>query len=91
MEKWWRGIQVWSSAGGIAVLFGAEDGGEESRLGAWLAGIAVLLGAEEKRKEEQQGRVNNQSKLERKEKKEDIKRSRGEKRRGGRKRGGRSK
>ena len=28
---WCAGIQAWSSAGGIAILFGAEDGAEEAQ------------------------------------------------------------
>ena len=38
LKGWRRQIQTWSSACGIAVLLGAEDGG---------GGIAVLFGAED--------------------------------------------
>ena len=37
-EKWNGGIHTWSSASGIAILFGAQEGAEESILGARPAG-----------------------------------------------------
>ena len=42
-EKWWDGIPHWSLAGGIAILFGADDGGEEIRTWSSAGGIAVFI------------------------------------------------